>query len=177
MSRIFILTIIFVFLTIFFESIIFILQLKGQKFSKWFGKSAFNLHMIITGFFWVATFCLIVILQFKKHPLFHNSILLRYTGLILLISGLILAAWAFKLLGIRRSFGLNFFEENVPVVKKSLYKNLKNPEDYGFWIAIFGFAIFTRSIYNLVIAVEFMIIMIPHIMLEIVPLKKYYTTS
>jgi hypothetical protein len=39
-------------------------------------------------------------------------------------------------------------------------------------MALVGFAIFTRSIYNLVIAVEFIIIMIPHIILENKPLSK-----
>ena len=172
MNRMFILTIIFVFLTIFVESINLILQLKGRKLTKWFGKNAFNIHMIFTGIFWVITFCMIVILQFEERPLFHNSIVLKYIGLILLISGIILASWAFGLLGLKRSLCLNFFEENVPIAKKSLYKYIKNPEDYGFWIALIGFASFTGSIYNLVIAVEFIIIMIPHIMLENIPLKK-----
>ncbi|MBL7083981.1 MAG: hypothetical protein ISS41_10195 [Candidatus Aminicenantes bacterium] len=88
-----------------------------------------------------------------------------------MISGLILAAWAFKLLGLKRSLGLNYFEENVPVVDKYLYKYLKNPEDYGLWIALVGFAVFSRSFYNLIIAFEFIIIMIPHMMLENKPLK------
>lgn len=170
MNRIFILTIIFVFLTILVESINLILQLKGRRLTKWFGKNAFNVHTVITGIFWVITFCLVVILQFQGHPLFHNSIILKYTGLILVISGLILASWAFKLLGLKRSLCLNFFEENVPVVKESLYKYIKNPADYGLWIALIGFAFFTRSVYNLVVAVEFIIIMIPHIILENKPL-------
>ena len=139
--------------------------------TKWFGKNAFNIHMVSTGIFWLITFCLIVILQFEDYHLFHNSIILKYTGLFLLISGLILASWAFKLLGLKRLLCLNFFEENVPVVKESLYKYIKNPADYGLWIALVGFAIFTGSIYNLIIAVEFIIIMIPHIMLENIPLK------
>ena len=169
---IFILTIIFVFLTIFIESTNLILQLKGRRLTKWFGKNAFNIHMIFTVFFWMITFCLIVILQFEEHPLFHNSIILRYIGLILLFSGMILAFWAFRLLGLKRSLCLNFFEENVPIVNESLYNYIKNPLDYGLWIALIGFAIFSGSIYNLAIAVEFIIIMIPHIMLENKPLKK-----
>jgi len=172
MNRIFILTIIFVFLTILVESINLVFQLKGRRLTKMFGKNAFTIHMILTGIFWAITFCLIVILQFEEHPLFHNSTVLRYIGLILLIAGIILASWAFRLLGLKRSLCLNFFEENVPVVKKSLYKYIKNPVDFGLWIALIGFAIFTGSIYNLAIAVEFIIIMIPHIMLENKPLKR-----
>jgi len=146
---IFALTIIFVFLTIFVESINLILQLKGRKLTKWFGKNAFNLHMIST-----------------------DSFILRYIGLILLISGTILALWAFRLLGLKRSLCLNFFEENVPIVKKSLYKYIKNPEDFGLWMALVGLAIFTGSIYNLVVALEFIILMIPHMILENKPLKE-----
>ena len=172
MNRIFSLTVIFAFLAIFVESVNLILQLKGKKLTKWFGKNAFSIHMMTTGIFWAITFCLIVYLQFGNHPLFHSSIILKYAGLFLLIAGLILAFWAFKLLGLKRALCLNFFEENVPVVRESLYKCIKNPLDYGLWMALVGFAIFTRSIYNLAITIEFIIIMIPHIVLENKPLSK-----
>jgi len=170
-STLFILTIVSVFLTVSVESLIFILQWKGQKFSKWFGKNAFIIHMAITGFFWMLSFGLIVLLQFEEHPLFHHSRVLKYAGLVGCVSGLVMATWGFKLLGIKRSFGLNFFEDNVPIVKKSLYRSIKNPEDYGFWMAIAGFALFTRSLYNLLIALEFIILMIPHMHVENIPLK------
>ncbi len=172
MNEIFLLTLIFAFLAILIESANLILQLKGRRLTKWFGKNAFSIHMITTGTFWVITFCLIVYLQFGNHPLFHSSIILKYAGLILLITGLILACWAFQLLGLKRALCLNFFEENVPVVKESLYKYIKNPVDYGLWMALVGFAVFTRSVYNLAVAVEFIIIMIPHIVLENKPLHK-----
>ena len=90
----------------------------------------------------------------------------------MLISGIVLGSWAFRLLGLKRVLCLNFFEENVPVVRESLYKYIKNPADYGLWTTLIGFAIFTGSIYNLTIAVEFIIIMIPHIILENKPLKR-----
>ncbi len=172
MNSIFMLTTIFVFLTILVESTNLILQLKGRKLTKWFGKNAFNIHMIYTGIFWMITFCLFVILQLEEQPLFHNSIILKYIGLILTIFGIILASWAFSLLGLKRSLCLNFFAENVSIVNESVCKYIKNPLDYGLWIALIGFAIFTGSIYNFTIAVEFIIIMIPHIMLENKPLKK-----
>jgi protein-S-isoprenylcysteine O-methyltransferase Ste14 len=104
--------------------------------------------MLSTGIFWVITFCLFVILQFEEHPLVHNSIILnlKYMGLILSISGIILASWAFSLLGLKRSLCLNFFAENVPIVNESVYKYIKNPEDFGLWTALIGFTIFTGSI-------------------------------
>ena len=166
MNRIFCITIIFVFLTLFVEYITLILQLKGKRLTKWWGENAFNVHMTITVILWVITFCLIVLLQFVRHPVFHSSIILKYLGPILLVSGLFLALWAFRLLGLKRSFSLNFFEENVPIVKKSLYKYIKNPEYYGLWMALIGLAVFTGSIYNLIVALEFIVILIPHIMLE-----------
>ena len=172
MNQVFLLTLIFAFLAIFVESVSLILQLKGRRLSKWFGRNAFRIHMITTSTFWVITFCLIVYLQFFKHPLFHHSIILKYTGLILLIVSAIIAFWASKLLGLKRALCLNFFEDNVPEVTDSLYKFVKNPLDYGIWMALVGFAIFTRSVYNLIIAVEFIIIMIPHMILENKILKK-----
>lgn len=90
----------------------------------------------------------------------------------MLIGGFTLAFWAFKLLGLKRALCLNFFEDNVPEVTESLYKYLKNPLDYGIWMMLVGFAIFTQSIYSLVIAAEFIIIMIPHIILENKPLHR-----
>ena len=89
-----------------------------------------------------------------------------------MVSGLALAVWGFMVLGIKRSFGLNFFEDNVPVAKGSVYKSIKNPQDYGLWAALAGFALFSRSTFNLTIAIEFIILMIPHLMIENIRLKK-----
>ncbi|KPJ65514.1 MAG: hypothetical protein AMJ43_10575 [Coxiella sp. DG_40] len=172
MNQVFLLTLLFAFLAIFVESLNLILQLKNRRLFRWFGTNAFGIHMITTSTFWVITFSLIVYLQFGKHPLFHSSIILKYAGLSLLIAGIILAFWAFRLLGLKRALCLNFFKEDVPEVKESLYKYLKNPLDYGIWMTLVGFAIFTQSVYNLVIAVEFIIIMVPHITLENKALKK-----
>jgi protein-S-isoprenylcysteine O-methyltransferase Ste14 len=172
MSQIFIVTIIFVWLTISVESASLILQLKGKKLSRWFGPKAFAFHAITTGLFWIIAFSLIVVLQFGRHPFFHQIAALKYGGLILSVCGLILASWGLKLLGLKRTLCLNFFEENIPVVKNSLYRFIKNPEDYGLWMIFGGFALFTRSSYKLIIAIEFMVVMIPHIILESRPLKK-----
>jgi protein-S-isoprenylcysteine O-methyltransferase Ste14 len=172
MNRVFFLAIVFIFLAVFVEFVNLVLQLKGRKLNRWFGKDAFKFHMTITLILWTIAFFLIAILQFQKQPLFHNIIVLKYIGMVMVISGLIVSVWALVLLGLRRSLCLNFFEDNVPVVTKSLYKYCENPMDYGFWIALIGFALFTGSIFNLVIAVEFIIVMIPHLMLENIPLKK-----
>ena len=168
----FILTVISVFLAVSVESLAFILQLKGLKLTQWFGQRAFIIHMVVTGFFWALSFGLMAFLQFGRHPLFHSSEILKWAGAFVCVGGLVMAIWGFLLLGFKRSFGLNFFEDNVSVVEKSLYRILKNPEDYGLWMALAGFALFTRSVYNLALAVEFIVLMIPHIYVENIPLKK-----
>ena len=87
-----------------------------------------------------------------------------------MIGGSILSIWGFIILGIKRSLCLNFFKEGVPIVKSSIYKYIKNPEDYGLWLALLGLAFFTGSLYNLVIALEFVVLMIPHMIIENIPL-------
>ncbi|MGD2249236.1 MAG: methyltransferase [Candidatus Methanofastidiosia archaeon] len=166
MSRLFILSVVCVFLTIFGESVNLILQLKGKKLTKWFGSYAFTIHMVITGGLWIITFILIVLLQTEDHPVFHEYIVVQYTGLVFIISGGGVALWAFSILGLRRALCLNFFQENVPVVSGGPYRYFSNPLDYGLWTALIGVALFTGSMYNLVIAAEFIVVMIPHVMLE-----------
>ena len=166
MSRLFILTLILVFLTIFGESVILILQSRGRKFTKWFGSRAFQIHAVITGSLWAITFIAILLLQTEDHPAFHERTVFYYIGLILFIGGGTLALWAVSVLGLNRALCLNFFKEGIPVATEGPYKYLSNPMDYGFWTALLGFALFTGSLYNLVIATEFFLVMIPHVMLE-----------
>jgi protein-S-isoprenylcysteine O-methyltransferase Ste14 len=166
MSGLFILSVIFVFFTIFGESVILILQLKGKKFTTWFGSHAFTIHMAITGGLWIITFMLILLLQMEDHIFMKYWIVVQYIGLVLLMLGGGLGLWAFTVLGLKRALCLNFFEEDVPVVTGGPYVYVSNPLDYGLWTALIGVALFTGSIYNLVIAVEFIVVMIPHVILE-----------
>jgi protein-S-isoprenylcysteine O-methyltransferase Ste14 len=166
MNRLFIFTLVFVFLTISGESVNLILQLRGRKITKWFSPYAFTIHMVITGGLWIITFIVILLLQMEDHPTFHEHIVLQYIGLILLIGGGAVALWAFNVLGLKRALCLNFFEEGVPAATEGPYMYLSNPMDYGLWTALIGFALLTGSLYNLVIAVEFILVMIPHVMLE-----------
>ena len=103
--------------------------------------------------------------------MFHFDRFFQLIGLVLLVTGLVVSTWGFIILGVKRSLCLNFFEENVPVVKSSIYRYLRNPEVNGFWAAMAGFALFTRSYYNLIIAVEYILLMIPHSKLENRPLN------
>ncbi len=172
MNPLFLSTLIFVFLAVFVESIFLILQLKGRKLTKWLGEKAFTVHAIVTGALWSIAFLLIFLLQLEEHPLFHNHPVLRCVGGILLIGGGLLALWALKILGVQRALCLNFFKEDVPVVRGGPYAYISNPMDYGFWTALLGFALATGSLYNLAIAVEFILVMILHLPLENLPLKQ-----
>ncbi|MFO7889154.1 MAG: methyltransferase [bacterium] len=165
-----IITLISIFLTIHIESLFLILQKRGQLLTKWFGKYAFKIHAAITLSLWSITFILIFFLQLHSHPQFHDHLFLKYTGSIATVAGLILAVWGFSLLGLKRALCLNFYEKNVPQVKKSLYKYIKNPLDIGLWTALLGFALWTGSLFNLIIAGEFILVMLPHIRLENKPL-------
>jgi protein-S-isoprenylcysteine O-methyltransferase Ste14 len=165
-SNLFILTLIFAFLTIFGESVSLILQLRGRKMTQWLGARAFTAHMMVTGTLWIASFALFLLLQREDHPLFHESTALRYSGIVLFLGGGAIALWAFLILGLKRSLCLNFFEENVPVVRRGPYQYLANPLDYGLWIALIGIALMTGSWYNLIISLEVILIMIPHMLLE-----------
>lgn len=171
MSSLFIITLILIFLTIHVESLFLILQLRGQILTKWFGKYAFKIHAVITLLMWLITIILIFFLQLRSHPLFHNFLSLQITGFVTCLAGIILATWGLLLLGLKRALCLNFYEKNVPKVKKSLFKYIRHPLDIGLWTALLGFALFTRSLYNLIIAGEFILVMIPHIWLENKPLR------
>lgn len=170
MNKILLITIIAVFLTIFIETVFLILQIWDNRITKWFGKRAFTVHSTVTILLWIVAFVFIAFLQLEKHPLFHNSMLLKYGGLVLSVAGIIISIWGLFLIGPKRALCLNFYKDNVPVVTTSLYKYIKNPIDIGFWAALVGFALFTKSTYNLIIAIEFILIMIPHSKIENIPL-------
>ena len=166
------LTITFVFLTIGVESVFLILQLRGRLMSKWLGKNAFATHATVTCALWIVTFLLIALLQTESHPPFHKSAVFSYIGLGIAIPGLILSIWAFLVLGLKRALCANFYYDDVPAVKSSIYRYMQNPMDTGFWAALLGFAVFSGSIYNLTIALEFIALMLPHAVIENIPLKE-----
>lgn len=160
----------FAFLSIFIESINLVLQLKGKNLTKWLGKKAFYYHAVVVTSLWVLAFLFLILLQFEDHPQFHTNDFVKAIGLFMLMIGGLVASLGFYQLGLKRSLCLNFFEDNVSIVETKLYQYAKNPEDFGLWMAIIGFALVTSSIYNLMIAVEYIIIMIPHQWLENRPL-------
>jgi len=172
MDFLFIATLIVIFLTVLIEYMDLRLQLKGKKLSKWFGKKAFTIHAWLISILWSLTFLMIFILQYFEHPYFHEFYILSSLGLIFILFGLGIAILALFLLGIKRALHLNFFKDKVQVINSSLYKYFENPITYGFWMALIGFAFFTRSLYNLIIAIEFILLMIPVMLIENIPVPK-----
>ena len=172
MNTFFLINMILVFLTIIVEFLMFYLQRKGRYMDKWFGDQAFFVHSLITLLLWTATWISIIAFQFAEHPSFHNSLSLQIFGWTLAIIGVSIATLGYKELGLRRSLGVNFYEEGTELEESGIYKWIKNPEENGYWIMLIGLALATDSLYNLVLAIEFIVLMIPHQKLENMPVQK-----
>jgi protein-S-isoprenylcysteine O-methyltransferase Ste14 len=168
---IFLFTIISVLLTINVETAFFVLQLKGKIMEKKFGKRAFTIHAVVTSILWTLSSLFIFLLYLEPQITFSDSIAVVIVGILILAVGMVIAICGFKALGLKRSLGVNFYQEEVGEIHASIYKYIKNPEDIGFWLLLIGFTMFTQSLYYLIIALEFIILMIPHEMVENLKLK------
>jgi len=114
----------------------------------------------------------IIMSTIQDYPKLHNLLILKILGWMITGLGLIIAVLGFKELGLEKSLGKNFFEEKTKIVKSGIYQYISEPEEYGFWLMMVGFALGTASIYNLVYAIELIILMIPHQKIENLPLNK-----
>ena len=174
MFFIFVITAVLIFLTIAIDSVLLNLQYETDWFTDRFGeKYDFYVHSIITLFSWILTAGFLLLLQtnLDSHPNFHDIEVLFYLGWGFLIIGLVISVWGFAVLGLKRSLHLNFFRDDVPRVESSIYGWMKNPEYNGFWFFLIGLALLTASHYNLFIAVEFIVLMIPLERIERQPLQ------
>ena len=88
-----------------------------------------------------------------------------------MVTGISIAVWGFIILGFKRSMCLNFYRKDIEIVRAKLYQYIKNPLDYGLWTLLVGYALLSTSLYNLTIAIEFIIVMIPHIYVENIPIR------
>ena len=147
------------------------IEYAGRSLSRMFGEKAFGVHSVITVLLWgIAAFALAA-LQFYEHPSFHDVFILKAAGGVVFAGGIVIGLWGFALLGPKRSLGLNFFKSGVPVEGRGIYRHINNPETAGICWALFGLAFLTGSSYNLMIAAIFTALMIPHTVLENLPLK------
>jgi hypothetical protein len=115
MSPIFILTTIFIALTIVVEAILLSLQWNDRRLTRWLGTHAFIFFAFVVLTLWFFLLYLLICLQYEEHPLFHTSAFVQHVGLVLFFAGIILAAWSFSLLGVKRALCINFFVDNVPL--------------------------------------------------------------
>lgn len=168
----FIAVLVAIFTSFFIESALLLLQQK-RILTKLFGKQAFILHVLATSTVWLITAIIFILFQFEKHPVFHNIAVLKQLGLVLIPMGLIIGGWAFGLLGWKRMFSVRLFARKQPkIVKRSLYRYLKHPLYYGMILALAGFTLYKASLYNLIILLEVIGLLIPHIRIEEKGFKK-----
>lgn len=171
-SSTFISTLILIFLAVSIEALLLYLQWKKRWLSERFGDNAFKVHSVITLSFWAAASIGIIVTLFEPNPVFHEIQCLGIAGWILFGVGMNVATLGFKELGLERSLGINFFNEDVNVVSSGIYEYTSNPEEYGFWIMMLGFALGTGSCYILAYAIEFIVLMIPNHKIENLPLEQ-----
>ena len=165
-------TAILIALTIGVEAVFLRIQWKHQQLTKWFGENAFKVHSIVTQGLWILASAGILWLTFQPYPRFHEVRWLSILGWILTAAGMIVATAGYIKLGLDRSLGINFFKDDVPIETGGIYKYLSHPEEHGFWVMMIGFALGTASWYNLIFALEFILLMIPHQKIENLPLQE-----
>ena len=170
---VFIFTVLLIFLAIEVESCMLWIEWNHQILSKRWGEKAFTIHSRITSTLWsLASVGILLSISFK-FPTFHNLPVLIIFGWIFFALGMIIATLGFNGLGLDRSLAVNFFkEEERDYITSGIYRFIKHPEEYGFWIMMIGLALGTTSTYVLIFAAEFIILMIPHQKIENLPLKK-----
>lgn len=171
-SSLFIFTFLMIYLTIAVEDFLLLSEHHNKKITQIFGKNAFLVHKIITEIFWIGATIGILSTTLQDYPTFHSLELLSILGWICMIIGLTLATLGYKELGMDRSAGVNFYNDDPKyhqVITSGIYRYMKHPEEHGFWLIMIGFAIGTYSSYNLVFAFEFILLMINHQKIENLP--------
>jgi len=122
---------------------------------------------------WIITALIFTALQFQPHPgvaprsgIIAAAVAMMLTGGAVAVGGVLILGW-------RRSLCLNFYEPATPVCSHRLFRLVRHPMDYGFWLLLMGFAWLTGSYYNLLVALTWIGLMIPHQVIENWPLKRF----
>ncbi len=141
--------------------LIFVQQRSGSL-SGWWGCRAFTIYNIITLIPWSAFVLTYVTLQFRQHPPLPWTILwLQVIGGVLAFSGMCLALWVARMLGPARLNGLRHFagatdEERIV---SGPFHWLENPMYTGYFLVLLGIALWKNSAYDLVIALESLLLL------------------
>ena len=151
----------FAFSSILQTGLIYVQQRSGTL-SRWWGGRAFAIYNLITLIPWVAFLLTYVTLQFRQHPLLPwSSLWLQVIGGILAVLGAFLALWVATLFGPARLNGSRHFtgateEERI---KSGPFRWIDNPMYTGYFLVLLGIALWQNSLYDLIIALEALLLL------------------
>ena len=133
-------------------------QAKHEFYTKTFGKYGFQIHCLITGFLWILLFVAFIFTDKSNYPnlSIFNSYLFKPMGFLLSLIGIVLIFWSGSLLGLKKAWGIRFFEKKYKdiIEKRGPYKFLVNPIYDGFFVYFLGKTIVTDSLLYLFLSLE-----------------------
>lgn len=134
------------------------IQTKHGFYTKTFGKYGFQIHCLITGILWVMMFASFIFADKSNYPNLSvfNYYLFKPIGLLLSLTGVILIFWSGSLLGLKRTWGIRFFDKNYKdtIEKRGPYKFLINPIYDGFFVYFLGKTLVNDSLFYLILSLE-----------------------
>ena len=162
----------FTFANLSYHIIILYFEYEKKVLTNLFHSKAFTVHSLISMALWSLNGLMVIALQFSDHPKFHNFPPMSIIGSIFFIVGVILGLLGYLTLGLVRSLHYNFFFKiEYKIIKKGIYKYLNNPQYVGLFLILLGYALYTDSLYNLIIFLEFFILVSILKYIEDKPLK------
>lgn len=137
-------------------------SLKAQTiyglYTKTFGRHGFIVHCLITGILWIGLLTAIVLTNKSSYPVLSifTSYLFKPFGLFISLAGVVLIFWSGRLLGLKRTWGIRFFDPAYQKIieKRGPYKFLINPIYDGLMLYFLGQTIATDSLFYLMLSCE-----------------------
>lgn len=151
----------FAFSSVLQTGLIYVQQRSGRLSRLW-GARAFSIYNFVTLVPWAAFLLFYVTLQFKHHPqLPWPSLWLEILGAVLAVSGAALALWVATLFGPARLNGLRHFTgaTNEERILTGPFRWMNNPMYTGYFLILLGIALWQNSLYDLVIALESLLLL------------------
>ncbi len=151
----------FAFSSVLQTGLIYVQQRSGSL-SDWWGARAFSIYNFVTLAPWAAFLLFYGTLQFEEYPpLPWSSLWLQALGVVLVLSGAVLALWVATLFGPARLNGLRHFtcatkEERIVT---GPFRWIDNPMYTGYFLILMGIALWQNSLYDLVIALESLLLL------------------
>ncbi len=162
----------FIFINLSYHIIVLYFEYEKKVLTKILKTKAFTFHSFISMTLWSINGLMIVAFQLSDHPVLHNFQPISLLGGIFLVIGIIIGTLGYLTLGLVRSLHYNFFYDiENKIILKGIYSYLSNPEYVGFLFILLGLAFLTDSLYNLIIFLEFLILIIPLKYIEDKPIK------